>query len=653
MHFKRAPVLFAFFALLVYSNYMRDIRSLAVCCALLITAPLMPQDAIQKEKPVIQIRVLCDDNYPPYVFRDDTGAIQGIIPDQWQAWSSVTGIKVVFDAMDWAKAQEEMRAGKADVIDSIFRTPERERIYDFLTPYADLPVSVYFHKSISGLAKVQDLKGFSIAVKEGDAAIEVLKTKGIKDFLYFPSYEAIIRAAVNHEIRIFCIDEPPAEYFLFKYRLDTEYRKAFTLYSGRFHRAVLKSRKPLADGRDLYQVLYNGFNAIPQSVYTEINDRWMGQSISRSINWIPILIILAITSGIVLMLSLFIVILRAEVARRTAELIQKNRALLASERKNRAFISALPDLFLILDRDGRYIEIKTSNPGILINQESALLGHTISDVGLSASLVTDMKAAIAQALETKDVVVIEYDLNFIDGPRHFEARVVSLAGDEDLVLFIVRDITQEHLMQEQLAQSLREKETLLKEIHHRVKNNLQVVSSLIQLQASSLSNEQDQALLEETQQRIRTMAQVHELLYRSDRLSSIDMRDYLERLLDELSSAYYEIRLRVEISMDIDPMEVSLDMATPLGLIFNEAVTNAFKYAYAGRDKGLLRISLKRLRDGQRQFIIADDGPGLPENWQERAHKSLGFTLMETLVQQIKGHLEVLSSQGTSLIITF
>jgi len=149
------------------------------------------------------------------------------------------------------------------------------------------------------------------------------------------------------------------------------------------------------------------------------------------------------------------------------------------------------------------------------------------------------------------------------------------------------------------------------------------------------------------------MEQVHELLYRSDRFSSIEMTDYLEQLLDELSSAYYETRVRVEVQMDIDPMEVSIDIATPLGLIFNEAVTNAFKYAYGGREKGELRISLKRHKNGLRCFTIADDGPGLPENWQEKAKTSLGFTLIETLVQQIKGHLEVLGTAGTTLIITF
>ncbi|MCA1950659.1 MAG: transporter substrate-binding domain-containing protein, partial [Treponema sp.] len=595
----------------------------------------------------------CDDNYPPYVFRNNAGEVQGIIPDQWKAWSRVTGIKVRFDDMDWSKAQEEIRAGRADVIDSIFKTPDRERIFDFLEPYADIPVSVYFHKSISGIGSVQDLTGFRIAVKEGDAAIDVLQSKGITDFLYFPSYEAIIRAAQAKDVRIFCIDEPPANYFLYKYNLEMQFKKGFTLYSGQFHRAVRKSRSTLPDGRDLYTALKKGFEAIPDEEYKNIEKHWLGQEIGRPINWLPILMVGSIGLGLILLLILFTIALRIKVAQRTAELIQKNRALIRSERKNQAFINALPDLFLILDRDGRYIDIKTSNPAILIGEERDLLGRTIADVGMSPVLVSQFLDAISRALQSQSVVVIEYDLNVIEGLRHFEARIVRLGGEQDLVLFIVRDITEQHKMQEALALSLREKETLLKEIHHRVKNNLQVVSSLIQLQAASLTSEHDQILLEETQQRIRTMAQVHELLYRSDRLSSIEMKEYLERLLDELSSAYYETRLQVNITMDIDPIEVSLDMATPLGLIFNEAVTNAFKYAYKSRNGGFLAISLKRLPTGGRRLLISDDGPGLPENWQERAKTSLGFTLIETLVQQIKGHMEINSEKGTTISITF
>lgn len=619
----------------------------------MVLLPLFGQDPILKEAYPAKIRVVCDDNYPPYVFRSASGEVQGIIPDQWKAWSRATKILVQIDAMDWNKAQEEMLAGRADVIDSIFRTREREKTYDFLEPYAEISVSVYFHKSISGLARVQDLTGFRVAVKEGDAAIDILKSQGITDLIYFTSYEAIIRAAQKKDVRIFCIDDPPAQYFLYKYNLDQEFRKSFTLYSGQLHRAVQKNRRILTDGRDLYRVLQEGFEAIPASVYKTIDDRWLGQEVGRPINWIPIVTIGGIGLGIILLLLLFTITLRIQVARRTTELIQKNRAILRSERKNQAFISALPDLFLILDRDGRHIDIKTSNPALLIAQENALLGHTIAEVGLPHILVQKMLNAIAEALAGTKVVVIEYDLEVLEGPRYFEARIVPLAGESDQVLFIVRDITEQYQTRKALTLSLREKETLLKEIHHRVKNNLQVVSSLIQLQATSLSNEQDQVLLEETQQRIRTMAQVHELLYRSDRLSSIEMREYLECLLEELASAYYETRLRVDIEMDIDPMEIGLDMATPLGLVFNEAVTNAFKYAYTDRPRGQLRLSLKRLDNGSRCFIIADDGPGLPENWQERAKKSLGFTLIETLVQQIQGQLEIIPHPGTRIVIIF
>ncbi len=617
---------------------------------------LYAQAPADKRAAPLRIRVVCDDNYPPYVFRSVSGEVQGIIPDQWNAWSAVTGILVQFDAMDWSKAQEEMRSGRADVIDSIFKTPERQLIYDFLDPYAELPVPVYFYKSISGLAQIQDLTGFRIAVKEGDAAVEMLKAQGITDLLYFPSYEAIIRAAQTKDVRIFCIDEPPANYFLYKYQLDQDFKKGFNLYTGQFHRAVLKKRHPLADGRDLYQVVRDGFANIPSSVYAEIERRWLGQDVIKHIHWVPLIVIGGISLGVIALLALFTITLRMEVARRTAELIQKNRALIQSERKTQAFINALPDLFLILDREGRYIDIKTSNPAILIDKPESLLGHTIAETDIPPKLASQMMDAIDRALAGSEVVIIKYDLDVIEGQRYFEARIVRLSvvsGEGDLVLFIVRDITEEHQMQEALALSLREKETLLKEIHHRVKNNLQIVSSLIQLQATSLRDERDQALLEETQQRIRTMAQVHELLYRSDRLSSIEMKEYLERLLDELVSAYYETSRHVDIVLDIDPMDVSIAMATPLGLIFNEAVTNAFKYAYTDRDHGRLRVSLKRLDNGNRRFMIADDGPGLPEHWQERAKTSLGFTLIQTLVQQIKGNLEIQAGPGAVIAIKF
>lgn len=118
------------------------------------------------------IRVVLDDNYPPYTFRDANGHTQGILKDLWALWSERTGIAVDFQAMDWAKAQQAMTAGQADVIDTIFKTEERAKIYEFSAPYAQIEVPIYFDRTIGGIVDAASLKGFTVGAKAGDACID-------------------------------------------------------------------------------------------------------------------------------------------------------------------------------------------------------------------------------------------------------------------------------------------------------------------------------------------------------------------------------------------------------------------------------------------------------------------------------------------------
>jgi len=179
------------------------------------TARERPLDAPASQGAVPRpLRVVLDDNYPPYIFRDSDGRLQGILVDQWTLWEKRTGHPVELTATDWGKAQELFRQGRADVIDTIFLTPERAALYSFSRPYAEIPVSVFFHETISGIPDPSALKGFAVAVKDGDACIEVLKSHGITTFLLYPSYEAIVRDAASGTVKIFCIDDPPAFYFL-------------------------------------------------------------------------------------------------------------------------------------------------------------------------------------------------------------------------------------------------------------------------------------------------------------------------------------------------------------------------------------------------------------------------------------------------------
>jgi two-component sensor histidine kinase/ABC-type amino acid transport substrate-binding protein len=599
----------------------------------------------------VAISVVFDDNYPPYSFKSASGQIQGIIPDQWRAWSTETGYAVDLKPMRWEECLAAMESGRADVLDSAFKTPEREKTYDFLEPYATLRVPVFFHDSISGISKPEDLRGFRMAAKAGDACVAVLKGYGVVDVKEYPDYESIVRAAKNEEIRMFCVDEPPAHYYLYKYGLDSSYRSGLNLYTGKFHRAVRKDRQPLSDGSDLLVVLKKGFASISADEYKKIDRRWFGSSLDPKIDFKLIALIGGAAALVIVLLLSFSLILRRRVEAKTKELLKKTAALEASERKNRAFIEALPDLFLIMGSDYSYYECKTANPSLLAKPEDELRGKKVGDVGFDPLFVENIQKSIDKALAEPGVVVFEYELAVLAGKRYFEARLVKM--EEDRVLAIIRDVTDKAVAEKKTADSLREKELLLKEVHHRVKNNMQVVSSLVQLQASSLRNEEDKALLNETQQRIKTMAQIHELLYRSDNLGSIDAADYLGNIVEDLRMAYFEYSGRVRTTLDLEPIECTMDVAVPLGLIVNEVVSNSFKYGSGAATGAVISVSFKKREDGRRVLAVADNGPGLPADWEEKANSTLGLTLVKMLSSQLGGTLSITGTNGTRTELIF
>ncbi|MBL8966183.1 MAG: transporter substrate-binding domain-containing protein, partial [Spirochaetaceae bacterium] len=168
------------------------------------------------------IRVVCDNNYPPYAFTGADGKLEGIVVDQWRAWERETGIAVELRGLPWSEALAAFDAGEAEVIDTIFNTEERRRRYAFTEPYANIEVPVFAHKSLSGIVGPEDLRGLKVAVKDGDAAILELIHAGVAELSLLPSYAAIIEAASRLDFRVFCVDAPPALYFLYKRGIDRD-----------------------------------------------------------------------------------------------------------------------------------------------------------------------------------------------------------------------------------------------------------------------------------------------------------------------------------------------------------------------------------------------------------------------------------------------
>lgn len=299
-----------------------------IILALLAFFPLLAAPAAVKEEgsPASSIiRVVMDDNYPPYVVRDEDGRLNGILIDQWRLWEKKTGIRVALSAMDWAEAQRRMQAAEFDVIDTIFRNEQREKIYDFSKPYARIDVPIFFRSDISGISGVHDLKGFVVAVKSGDNAVEVLRSHGITDFMEFKSYEAIVSAARDHKVNVFTVDKPPATYFLYKMGIYDQFRETGPLYTGEFHRAVLKGDLPLL------KTVESGFALISKSEYDGIERHWKGAPHLSKAQMRHVEIGIAVVMVLLSLLMFWLWMLRRVVAQRTEALQTEIQARIENE----------------------------------------------------------------------------------------------------------------------------------------------------------------------------------------------------------------------------------------------------------------------------------------------------------------------------------
>ena len=207
--------------------------------------------------------------------------------------------------------------------------------------------------------------------------------------------------------------------------------------------------------------------------------------------------------------------------------------------------------------------------------------------------------------------------------------------------------------EEQLIASLQEKEMLLQEIHHRVKNNLQVISSLLSLQASYIESEEIQEIFKDSQHRVRSMALVHEKLYRSEDLARIDLAEYIRNLATFLFGSYRTTSGRITLEVQADDVFLGIDAAVPCGLMLNELISNALKHAFPDGRSGQLRVELRRNAVRQVSLTVRDNGVGLPPGFNLLETDSLGMQLVGTLADQLNGTLEIHSQGGTEFIITF
>jgi two-component sensor histidine kinase len=220
-------------------------------------------------------------------------------------------------------------------------------------------------------------------------------------------------------------------------------------------------------------------------------------------------------------------------------------------------------------------------------------------------------------------------------------------------LVCAQDVTELKRTVRQLASALAEKTVLLKEVHHRVKNNLAVISGLLRMQADTQASVEAKAALAQSQMRVHAMALIHEHLFGNDHLDRVNFAEYARQLVSEMYAVFAGEPGRISLEVAADPIELGLDRAVPCALILNELLSNAFKHAFPGERKGEIRISFREQAPGELELAIQDDGIGSPASRGDHKTKSLGLSIVRILTTQLDGTLDQETCAGTRLVLRF
>jgi PAS domain S-box-containing protein len=304
---------------------------------------------------------------------------------------------------------------------------------------------------------------------------------------------------------------------------------------------------------------------------------------------------------------------------------------------------------------GRFMESNKAHIKMLgCSSLEELRGLRVIDLYVSA----DKRREFLDTLETLGSVRHrELNLRRRDGtPFTASISAVAVRGADGRIIHIdgiIEDISERKKAEIVLYETLREKDVLLREIHHRVKNNMQVIISLLRLQSRTVTDPERQEIFTITQDRIRSMALVHEKLYHSKNLAGIDFKSYIQSLVFHLINSAGSVAVRIKVDLQLDDVELNINKAVPCGLILNELITNALKHAFPAGRPGTVGLRLASPQPGRVRLTVEDDGVGLPEAIDIKNPATLGLQIVSDLSRQIDAEIAVERSGGTRYTIAF
>ena len=343
-------------------------------------------------------------------------------------------------------------------------------------------------------------------------------------------------------------------------------------------------------------------------------------------------------------------------------------ALAESDQRLKDIIDFLPDATFTIDTEGRVISWNQAIEQMTGIWAEEMLGKGNYEyslpfyrdrkpmlIDLVNASETEIRNYYSKFTRNGQVITAENEVNIRGKPIIIWGKAVPLYDNKGKLvgaIETIRDVTDFRDAQKKLKKSLDEKEMLLKEIHHRVKNNLMVISSLLELESRYIKDKAVLGVFKESQNRAKSMAYIHERLYRSTDLKRIDFGDYIQSLGEDIYETYVIDPDRIKLNLKVEEVMVDINTSVPLGLIVNELLTNSMKYAFPGDRSG--EIELEFSCSGDEYLLrVADNGVGFPEDLDYKNSSSLGLQLVTSLTEQINGKISLLNKNGTEFKITF
>ena len=631
--------------------------------------------------------VAFDDNYPPYVFRDATGALTGYLVDYWKLWEQKTGVPVDFLGSDWGLAQARMGSHQADVIDTIFETPERQKTLDFTASYATIPVSIYAHVGIGGISDLQHLKGFVVGAKAGDACIDNLKSGGVTTVQPYANYESLVQAAIAGQVRIICLDEPPANYLMYREHAEDDFKKAFQMDAGELHRGVHKG-----DTRTM-ALLQSGFAAISEQEDQALRNKWMGTRLlsSTNIRYVTYGIIVALLVGAALLM--WGTMLRRKVGKKTADLDAERARL-------QALLQAIPDLVWMKDMNGVYRFCNPAFERFFGAKEAAIVGKTDYDF-VEKELADFFRANDQLAIHADRPTINEEWITFADdGHRAFlettKTPMRSGNGQLDGVLGISRDITERkaieaklQMHQEDLQELVDErtkelnltkqaaesanmaKSTFLANMSHELRTPLGGVMGMIDLAMGRASDPQQIDWLKKSKRSAQYLLSViNDILdiskIEADRLTLEERNFSVSQGVDDAMVMLDDAALgkHLNLTLELDPAvpDMLCGDAIRLKQIVLNYLSNAIKFSERGNVKLRTHLVEQDETGVMLRIEVSDQGMGISAEQQARLFQSftqadnsttrkfggsgLGLFISKRLACLMGGDTGVLSQEG-------